>query len=158
MPEPPPVIQPVDPRDPRVCALVEASDELMRSLYPDESNHLVAAERLDHADTVLLGALVGDHLAAIGAMVLHDGDVRYGEIKRVFTDPPFRGRGLSKALMARLEEAAGERGAVVARLETGVSQPEALGLYRALGYTARGPFGAYAADPLSVFMEKPLTA
>ena len=40
------------------------------------------------------------------------------------------------------------------RLETGVLQPEALGLYRKLGYRERGPFGAYAADPLSVFMEK----
>jgi putative acetyltransferase len=40
------------------------------------------------------------------------------------------------------------------RLETGVRQPEALGLYRKLGYRERGPFGAYKPDPLSVFMEK----
>jgi hypothetical protein len=35
-------------------------------------------------------------------------------------------------------------------------QPEALGLYRALGYVERRPFGDYKSDPLSVFMEKAL--
>ena len=44
----------------------------------------------------------------------------------------------------------------VARLETGIHQPEALGLYRRLGYVERGPFGSYALDPLSVFFEKRL--
>jgi len=42
----------------------------------------------------------------------------------------------------------------VIRLETGVRQPESLGLYRRLGYRQRGPFGAYRADPLSTFFEK----
>jgi putative acetyltransferase len=42
------------------------------------------------------------------------------------------------------------------RLETGIHQPEALGLYRAAGFVERGPFGPYRPDPLSVFMEKPL--
>ena len=42
------------------------------------------------------------------------------------------------------------------RLETGVRQPEALGLYETAGYQRRGPFGAYAEDPLCVFMEKRL--
>ncbi len=31
-----------------------------------------------------------------------------------------------------------------------------VGLYRGLGYCERGPFGAFRADPLSVFMEKNL--
>jgi putative acetyltransferase len=35
-------------------------------------------------------------------------------------------------------------------------QPEALGLYRKIGYTETGPFGAYKPDSLSVFMEKKL--
>ena len=39
-------------------------------------------------------------------------------------------------------------------LETGPSQPEAIGLYERLGYRVRGPYGGYPDDPLSVFMEK----
>src|SRR5262249_30726919 len=45
----------------------------------------------------------------------------------------------------------------VARLETGVSQPEALALYNRLGYRKCAPFGAYV-HPLSVCMEKELAA
>ena len=42
------------------------------------------------------------------------------------------------------------------RLETGIYQPEALGLYRSAGYVEREAFGDYVPDPLSVFMEKRL--
>jgi putative acetyltransferase len=58
--------------------------------------------------------------------------------------------------MEKLESHLKTNGIALARLETGISQPEALGLYRRLGYVEREPFGAYAADPLSVFMEKRL--
>ena len=80
----------------------------------------------------------------------------YVEIKRVYIDPDLRGRGLSKKLMLMIEDQAREQGFKTARLETGTSQPEALGLYRAISYIERGPFGDYKLDPLSVFMEKTL--
>jgi putative acetyltransferase len=49
-----------------------------------------------------------------------------------------------------------QRGCRVLRLETGPYQPDAIGLYERCGFARRGPFGAYADDPLSVFMEKTL--
>jgi putative acetyltransferase len=60
--------------------------------------------------------------------------------------------------MEQLEAHAAECGVNLIRLETGVKQPEAVRLYRKLGYVERGPFGHYRADPLSVFMEKTLKA
>ena len=60
--------------------------------------------------------------------------------------------------MRFLEDELRQRGVELIRLETGVRQPEALGLYRKLGYRERGPFGAYRPDPLSVFMEKSVVA
>ena len=81
-----------------------------------------------------------------------DGD--YAEIKRVYVYDDYRGRGLSAKLMVYLESELQLRGVRLFRLETGVHQPEAIGLYRKLGYRERGPYGAYAPDPLSVFMEK----
>jgi putative acetyltransferase len=42
------------------------------------------------------------------------------------------------------------------KLETGPSQPEALGLYARCGYQRCGRFGNYTDDPLSVFMQKAL--
>jgi putative acetyltransferase len=93
---------------------------------------------------------------ACGAVKLLDDDGRYGEIKRLYVLPAQRGKGLARMIMATLEDALRREGYPLARLETGVAQPEALGLYRALGYVERTPFGAYRPDPLSVFMEKRL--
>ena len=42
------------------------------------------------------------------------------------------------------------------RLETGISQPEAIGLYERYGYYKIPPFGDYWDDPLSFFYEKTL--
>ena len=82
----------------------------------------------------------------------------YAEIKRVFVLPQYRGRGLSRQIMGWIETELGRRGIKLCRLETGTRQPEALGLYAALGYVEREPFGNYRPDPLSVFMEKSLGA
>jgi putative acetyltransferase len=79
-------------------------------------------------------------------------------LKRVFVLEAQRGRGHSKAIVAHLEEHLRRRAVPLVRLETGIHQPEALGLYRRLGYRERGPFGSYGPDPYSVFMEKRLDA
>jgi hypothetical protein len=44
----------------------------------------------------------------------------------------------------------------VLRLETGIYQLEAIGLYERCGFQRIPPFGDYKADPLSVFFEKRL--
>ncbi len=67
-----------------------------------------------------------------------------------------RGKRLATALMQHLEDYLMSNGVKVVRLEAGPMQPEALKLYRKLGYTERSPFGPYITDPLSVFMEKVL--
>jgi putative acetyltransferase len=58
--------------------------------------------------------------------------------------------------MHELEAHLLSNGTDTARLETGIRQPEAIALYRKLGYVERGPYGAYVTDPLSLFMEKKL--
>ncbi len=99
-------------------------------------------------------AEVDSEVLGIGGIWLHED---YVEIKRVYVSPKARGLGLAKKIMAVLENEARLAGFGLARLETGIHQPEALGLYRALGYVDRGPFGDYPTDdPNSVFMEKVL--
>src|SRR6266704_597033 len=68
--------------------------------------------------------------------------------------PEARGRKLGRAILMRIEEQASREGLALMRLETGIHQAEALALYRRAGYAERGPFGEYASDPLSHFMEK----
>ena len=57
---------------------------------------------------------------------------------------------------ARLEDHLLDLGMEWVRLETGVSQPEALGLFEKRGYLERGPFGTYEENGWSVFFEKRL--
>lgn len=147
---------PVDPTSAAARQLIAMSDAYMEALYPPESNHFESPEALAQSHVRFMGIYDAEKLIACGAVKLMDDDGRYGELKRVYVLPTHRGRGHARAIMAALEAALVEAGCFLARLETGISQPEALGLYRALGYDERTPFGAYRPDPLSVFMEKRL--
>jgi putative acetyltransferase len=151
-------IEYLDPQAADVKALVAVSDDFYEGLYPEESNHLEALDDLDKPNVLLVGCRVDGALVASGAAKLMDDDGDYAEIKRVFVLGNYRGRGLSARIMNHLENELQKRGVWLFRLETGVRQPEALGLYRKLGYHERGPYGAYGPDPLSVFMEKRISA
>lgn len=72
----------------------------------------------------------------------------------MFVDPEARGLKVGRRLLAAMEAKAERRGLTAIRLETGIHQPEAIGLYKSSGYVERPPFGSYLADPLSLFMEK----
>jgi GNAT superfamily N-acetyltransferase len=56
------------------------------------------------------------------------------EIKRMYVAEPARGRGIARALLAALEDAARELGYARVRLDTGPRQPAAEALYRSAGY------------------------
>ena len=150
-------IEPGNPDEPAVAELLRRSEEYAHSLYPPEGVHMLPSEELRSASVRFLVARNGpaDAVVGCGAVVLDDGSS--AEIKRMFVDPAARGRGIGAELLRALEQAAGAEGVTVVRLETGPSQPEALGLYRRFGYRERGPFGAYRADDHSVFMEKRLS-
>ena len=61
-------------------------------------------------------------------------DAETGEVKRLYVAPEFRGRQLSRRLLAALEDGARELGYGLVRLDTGERQPEALALFRSSGY------------------------
>ena len=147
-------VWPLAPTDPRARRLVDELDRLQLSLYPAESNHLDPIETLERDNVTFVAAFVGAEVVGCGAVKRMPG--RYGEIKRMYVDPGARGRGVGRALIEALESSLLADGIAVARLETGVRQPEALALYERCGYVRIPPFGAYREDPLSVFLEKRL--
>jgi len=144
------------PDQPSVIALLTASDQYHAALYPAESNHLVDVASLKTANVrFLVARLANGTVAGCGAFVLSmDDSFKTAELKRMWVAPTARGNGLGRRLLAALETQALSEGARVIRLETGIYQLEALGLYRASGYVGRAPFGSYQRDPLSIFMEK----
>lgn len=142
--------------DDEVLALLAASDTYMATLYPADSNHMESAQALTRPNLHFVGCRIDGVLAGCGAVKVCDGVPAYGEVKRLFVVQGQRGQGLARHLMQHLEEHLLAGGIGWARLETGVRQPEAIGLYRKLGYVERPPFGHYGLDPLSIFMEKKL--
>jgi len=78
------------------------------------------------------------------------------EIKRMFVEPKARGRGISRLILSELEVCARADRYSVVRLETGLRQPPAVGLYETSGYYRIEPYGRYRNDPLSVCFEKAL--
>lgn len=95
----------------------------------------------------------GEHARAIGYA---DGDA---EIKRMFVVGEARGRGLSRLILARLEETARAAGRSRMVLETGNAQPEAMSLYASSGYELvpeDRKFGLYRCEPSSRCYVKPL--
>jgi GNAT superfamily N-acetyltransferase len=85
---------------------------------------------------------------------LADGDA---ELKRMYTVPSARGRGLARAMLRYLEDRARQAGRLRFVLETGTEQPEALALYASEGYLPTVKFGVYRDHPQSVCLAKPLT-
>ncbi len=101
----------------------------------------------------LVGRL-DDEPIACGGWRLRTPDL--AEIKRMFIVPAHRGRGLSRVLLAALEDSARAAGVARLCLETGDRQPEALGLYRSSGWHPIEKYGIYSHEPGSSCFGKAL--
>jgi putative acetyltransferase len=145
-------IGPEDPAQPEIRALIDDLDALMVSLYPAESNHLLDIETLRQPDIKFFVARYDE--VAVGCGAYRVLDPKHGEIKRMFVTPVARGMRLGARLLLHLETDAWVAGIRRLSLETGIHQPEAIGLYERFGFTVCPPFADYQPDPLSLFMTK----
>lgn len=85
-------------------------------------------------------ATAGDDLVGCAGWRAHGPDA---ELKRMFTAPSARGRGVARRLLAAIEESARADGRERVILETGDKQPEAIALYISCGYQRIADFGYY---------------
>ena len=76
------------------------------------------------------------------------------EIKRMYTSPEGRGKGIATRILAELETWATELSFEKCVLETGKKQTDALGLYKKNGYIIIPNYGQYAGVESSVCFEK----
>lgn len=80
-----------------------------------------------------------------------------GELKRMYVAKDLRGKGIGRAVLARLEAEARILGLDRLVLETGNRSPQALALYRRAGFTSIPAYGEYIASPTtSVCLSKSL--
>lgn len=109
--------------------------------------------KLDLIKNVIV-AYQGDTPAGCGAIKQYSPDTM--EVKRMFTPPQFRGRGLASMVLSELEKWTLELGYSKCILETGKRQPEAIALYKKNGYTIIPNYGQYIGIENSVCFLKEL--
>ncbi|MES5097141.1 GNAT family N-acetyltransferase [Agrobacterium sp. BA1120] len=139
------------PRQPEIIRLLEMSDAYAASLYPPESNHLVDITTLEKPNVSFFVARNDGEI--VGCCALVEAGDGTAEIKRMFVDPQARGLKIGRLMLEALVEFGRQHGVTAIRLETGISQPEAIGLYHKAGFVDIEPFPPYKPDPLSLFME-----
>ncbi|MEI6410612.1 MAG: GNAT family N-acetyltransferase [Bacteroidota bacterium] len=90
-----------------------------------------------------------------GAIKVYDDQTM--EVKRMYVPPEFRGQGIASAVLKALEDWTLELGYHNCILETGINQPEAIAMYKKLGYTMIPNYGQYEGVENSVCFEKQLS-
>ncbi|MGI9165141.1 MAG: GNAT family N-acetyltransferase [Pyrinomonadaceae bacterium] len=124
----------------------------LRSILTNSKAYLSSLSSWQYRGAVFLLARIAERAVGCGAFrPLWAGEA---EVKRMFVLPEARGLGVGREILQQLESAAGEMGYTSLRLETGLRQPEAIGLYESAGYRRVPCYGPYADNPMSVCFEK----
>ncbi|WP_110505653.1 GNAT family N-acetyltransferase [Paenarthrobacter nicotinovorans] len=150
-------IEPDDPARPDVHALLSEHLADMFATSPAESVHALDHSALSHESITFWTAREDGVLLGCGALkALSAGRA---EIKSMRTTAQARGRGVATRLLEHIVAEAGRRGFELLSLETGTEDyfAPARRLYARHGFTECPPFGDYALDPHSVFMELPVS-
>jgi GNAT superfamily N-acetyltransferase len=132
--------------------LINELEAHLDPLYPAKSRHGYSVEKLIAQDVAFFVLRENDAPAGCGGIQLFGS--AYGELKRMYVRPRFRGLGFGKLLLDHLTDYARMQGVGLLRLETGIHQSAAIRLYEQMGFQRIGRFGDYVEDPLSLFYEK----
>ena len=124
-------------------AIVDGDDHA----FYDQYNHVSSIKNV-------VIAFVDEMPVSCGAFKEYES--KMVEVKRMFTLPEFRGKGLASAVLSELEMWAAEVGFNSCILETGKKQTEAVAMYSRRGYHVIPNFGPYAGVEGSVCFEKKL--
>ena len=131
--------------------MVVALDAYLKIL--DGEDHAFYAQF--NKTSLLKNALICyENETAVGIGAYKEYDSETAEIKRMYTLPECRGKGIAKAILNELEVWAAEENYKTAILETGFMQVDAIGLYQKLGYAIIENFGQYIGVANSVCMKK----
>lgn len=146
-------IKRTDSSNPDFIQLVKQLDAFLAKIDGDE--HAFYAQ-LNKTDKLIQAVVAYEKTEAIGCGAIREMDPETTEIKRMYTLPESRGKGVATAVLADLEKWAKELGYQKCLLETGNRQPEAIALYEKNGYEKIPNYGQYAGVENSICFKKEL--
>ena len=140
-----------DSKDADFISLVRELDaDLARR---DGDDHALYA-KLNTVEDIREAIVAYDDVKPVGCGAIrfhHEGAV---EVKRMYTHPGQRGKGIAATVLRELEKWAKELGYKECILETGKRQPEAIALYLRAGYRVTPNYGKYVGIENSVCFAK----
>jgi putative acetyltransferase len=134
-------------------ALVKLLDADLAKRDGDEHSFYDQFNKIDKIKHALV-AYQDEQPVSCGAIKEYSKDST--EVKRMYTLPAYRGKGIAGMVLKELERWANELGYESCVLETGKKQPEAIALYTKSGYKNIPNYGQYAGVENSVCFEKEL--
>jgi GNAT superfamily N-acetyltransferase len=140
--------------DPDFIGLVRYLDAYLAKLDGEEHafyNQLNKIDKIKHA------IVAYENGQPMGCGAIRAFDTESMEVKRMYTVPNARGKGIATKILAELERWAAEMSFAKCVLETGKRQPEAIELYTKRGYKRIPNYGQYAGIDNSACFEKLLT-
>lgn len=112
--------------------LIHALDAEFVVRYPYQGNKFTQFNLLADNARVMLAY---DETLCVACGAFRPVNSHTVEIKRMYTLPAYRNKGLGKMILNALETWAREENFTEAILETGIRQPEAIAAYEKSGYT-----------------------
>jgi len=133
--------------------LVVALDTYLAILDGDDHEFYAQFNKTNLLKNAII-AYENETVAGIGAYKEYDSETV--EMKRMYTVPEHRGKGIASKVLSELETWAKEEKYTNAVLETGFMQKEAISLYQKLGYVIIENYGQYIGVENSICMKKTL--
>jgi GNAT superfamily N-acetyltransferase len=138
-------------KDPEFVRLVEYLDS---DLAKRDGEDAAFYRQFNQIDSIRYVVLAYEDETPVGCGAIKEFSPDTVEIKRMFVSPRKRQMGIGTTILAALESWAAEQSYARCILETGIKQPEAIGLYKKAGYRLIPNFGQYAGVHTSVCFEK----
>jgi GNAT superfamily N-acetyltransferase len=139
--------------DPDFKSLVTLLDEDLAKRDGDQHSFY---HQFNKIDTIKHAIVAYENNEPVGCGAIKEYNKESMEVKRMYTLPDMRGKGVASKILKELETWAAELSYKKCLLETGKRQPEAIQLYRKNGYYAIPNYGQYAGVENSVCFEKEL--
>ncbi|MEJ0056452.1 MAG: GNAT family N-acetyltransferase [Bacteroidota bacterium] len=140
-----------DSANPDFLSLVKMLDKDLLQRYKSDQSFFDQFNKLDSIKHVIVAYRDGIP-AGCGSIKKYDKDSM--EVKRMFVEERYRGKGIAGQVLNALEKWAKELNYSSCILETGDKSPEAIALYKKSGYQVIPNYGQYANVESSICMKK----